>query len=93
MKLNTKSIDFTYFKSLSHSRFIIFLQFIDDAFGFDILDSTPDISDDLKRKIGERVTAKVEKDYARADELRDEILAQGIELLDGADKVIWKYKG
>ena len=70
-----------------------FLQFIDDAFGFDILDSAPDISDDLKRKISERVTAKVEKDYARADELRDEILAQGIELLDGADKVIWKYKG
>jgi len=69
-----------------------FLKFIDDAFGFGIAESTPNISDDLHRKINERVAAKAEKNYARADELRDEILAQGIELLDGADKVIWKYK-
>ena len=69
-----------------------FLKFIDEAFGFGILDSTPDISDDLKKKIAERVTAKQEKNYARADELRDGILAQGIELLDGADGVRWQYK-
>ena len=65
---------------------------IDDAFGFEIAASTPDISNDLKQKIAERVTAKAEKNYARADELRDEILAQGIELLDGADGVKWQYK-
>ena len=69
-----------------------FLRFVDEAFGFGIVESTPNISDDLRRKIDERVAAKAEKNYARADELRDEILAQGIELLDGADKVIWKYK-
>ena len=72
---------------------IKFLKFVDEAFGFGIAESTPIISDDLRRKIDERVAAKAEKNYARADELRDEILAQGIELLDGADKVIWKYKG
>ena len=70
-----------------------FLKFIDDAFGFEIAASTPDISEDLKKAIAARVAAKAEKNYARADELRDEILAQDIELLDGADKVIWKYKG
>lgn len=70
-----------------------FLKFVDEAFGLEIANSTQDISDELKGKISERVTAKVEKDYAKADALRDEIADAGIELLDSADGVKWQYRG
>lgn len=69
-----------------------FLKFVDEAFGLEIGKSTPDISDELKQKIIERTAAKESKEYATADKLRDEILAQGIELLDGADGVKWALK-
>lgn len=68
-----------------------FVKFLDDAFGLGILDSTPDISDDLKEKIAERAKAKNERDFAKADTLRDEIAREGIVLLDGVDGSIWQY--
>lgn len=67
-----------------------FLKFVDEAFGLAILDSTPDISGEIKAKITARVDAKASKDYALADKLRDEILEQGIELLDSADGIRWR---
>ena len=69
-----------------------FIEFIDDAFGLGIEESTPDISDELKEKIKERFEAKKNKDYAKADALRDEILQDKIVLLDGSEKTIWQYK-
>jgi cysteinyl-tRNA synthetase len=68
------------------------VKFIDDVFGLNIEESTPDISDELKEKIEERFKAKKAKDFAKADALRDEILADGITLLDGAEKSTWQYK-
>lgn len=68
-----------------------FVKFLDDAFGLGILDSTPDISDDLKEKIAERAKAKNERDFVKADTLRDEIAREGIVLLDGAEGSIWQY--
>ena len=68
-----------------------FVKFLDDAFGLGILDSTPDISDDLKEKIAERAKAKNERDFVKADTLRDEIAREGIALLDGVDGSIWQY--
>ena len=68
-----------------------FVKFLDDAFGLGILDSTPDISDDLKEKIAERAKAKNERDFVKADTLRDEIAREGIVLLDSVDGSIWQY--
>ena len=68
-----------------------FVNFLDDAFGLEIANSTPDISDSLKRKIVARVEAKKERDFAKADALRDEIAGEGIVLLDNADGSIWQY--
>lgn len=70
-----------------------FLKFLDDAFGFELAATTPDISDELKGKIAARVAAKAERDFATADRLRDEIADAGIELLDSATEVHWRYKG
>ena len=69
-----------------------FIQFVDDVFGLGILESTPDITKELKDKIIERFEAKKAKDFAKADALRDEILAENIVLLDGAEKSTWQYK-
>ena len=38
----------------------------------------------------ERQTAKLEKNFARADEIRDELAAQGIEIIDTPDGVKWR---
>jgi len=68
-----------------------FVEFLDDAFGLCIKETTPDISDELKAKIAERFEAKKERDFAKADALRSEILKQGIVLLDNAESSIWQY--
>lgn len=68
-----------------------FVQFLDEIFGLGIAESTPDISKELKAKIAERVKAKKAKDFAKADQLRDEIAKDGIMLLDSADGTIWQY--
>ena len=68
-----------------------FVKFLDDAFGLNIAESTPDISDGLKAKIKERFEAKQARDFAKADKLRDEIAEEGITLLDNAEGSTWQY--
>ena len=68
-----------------------FIEFLDNVFGLKIGETTPDISDELKQKITDRSEAKNAKDYAKADTLRNEILDEGIVLLDSADGAIWQY--
>ncbi len=68
-----------------------FIKFLDQAFGLNIEETTPDISEELKRKIAERFEAKKVRDFAKADVLRGEIAKEGIVLLDGADGSIWQY--
>ena len=68
-----------------------FVKFLDDAFGLKLAETTPDITGGLKKKITERDAAKKARDFAKADALRDEITAEGIVLLDGAEGAIWQY--
>lgn len=69
-----------------------FVEFLDEAFGLKLAESTPDISDELKAKITERKQAKTERDFAKSDALRDEIAKAGIKLLDGANEMLWQYE-
>lgn len=54
---------------------------------------TAELSDDDTQKIEklvlERTAAKSTKDFARADEIRDELLAMGVEIKDTRDGVTW----
>jgi len=62
---------------------------------FDVLrpSATSGISDsDVDAKIAERAAAKKAKDFARADQIRDELLAQGIILEDTKAGIRWKRK-
>lgn len=47
---------------------------------------------DIEALIEERQAAKLAKNYARADEVRDELLAQGVVLEDSREGTKWKRK-
>ena len=52
-----------------------------------------DISEDLiLKKIAARTSAKQKGDFKLADQIRDELLNNGVIILDQKDKTIWKYK-
>ena len=67
------------------------LETIDSLLGLKLLETTPDVSDDIKRLIIERSRAREEKDYARSDEIRDELIKNGIAVRDTASGSIWEY--
>ena len=69
-----------------------FVKFLDEAFGLDLLESTPDISVENKERIAARAKAKEMKDYALADKIRDDLSREGIEVLDGKEGTSWRYK-
>lgn len=68
-----------------------FLETIDDVLGLQLIDSTKDITDDIKRTIIERERARESKDWQKADELRSTIEKSGITVRDTAHGSIWEY--
>ena len=40
--------------------------------------------------VAERVAARAAKDFKRADEVRDQLLALGIQIMDGANGTLWR---
>ena len=50
-------------------------------------------AEDIERKIAERTAARKAKDFARADAIRDELRAKGVELMDGSGGTTWKVVG
>ncbi len=68
-----------------------FLEHIDSLLGLRLIESTPDISDELKQQIIERTRARENKDWQRSDELRDSLLAEHIVLRDTPTHVLWEY--
>ncbi len=66
----------------------------DKVFSLDLLkkeEKKSHLSDDyIKSKIEERKKAKERKDYARADAIRDELLNEGIKLVDTPNGVVYE---
>jgi cysteinyl-tRNA synthetase len=77
--------------SIHQHALVSFLETIDQLYGLKLLDTTPDISDDSKRLILERTRARENKDYARSDEIRDELAKSGIAVRDTASGPVWEY--
>jgi cysteinyl-tRNA synthetase len=46
----------------------------------------------IAARIAERLAARKERNFARADQIRDELAAQGVLLLDGPEGTGWKLK-
>ena len=79
-------------EKLNCQNLIELLEFIDDLLGLNLLGSTPDIPDEIKQKIIERNAARAEKDWAKSDKIRDELLSKNIVLRDTPKKSFWEYK-
>jgi cysteinyl-tRNA synthetase len=65
-----------------------FLQYVDQVFGLE-LSKVQDISEDAKASIAARDKARHDKDWAKSDEIRDALQAQGILLRDTPHGAIW----
>ncbi len=63
------------------------LQSIDQLLGISLFND--DISDEQKTLILRRETVRESKDWAKSDELRDQLLGQGLELRDTPNGTIW----
>lgn len=68
-----------------------FLKTVDALLGLALIDSTPDISDELRQRIIQRQQARDAKDWAASDRLRHELEESGVLIRDTADGTIWEY--
>ena len=85
--INTELDENTPLDVLNHAKklfddFVLIFGVIEDE------DESLDV--DIENMIRERELARKNKDYKRADEIRDELKAKGIELKDTKDGVVWQ---
>ena len=67
------------------------LETIDSLLGLQLIDTTPDLLDDVKKLIIDRQRARDEKDWETSDALRAEIEKSGVTVRDTAFGPIWEY--
>lgn len=91
-------IDEAFDAVLSHSlgnvhrhAFINLLESIDELLGLELINTTPDISDEDKRLILERSRAREGGDYKKSDQIRDQLEKSSIGIRDTATGTVWKY--
>ena len=65
---------------------------LSDILGLIVDVQDEDLDAEIERKIEERQAARKAKDFAKADAIRDELLAEGIVLKDTRDGVRWERK-
>ena len=78
--------------NINRQSFLDLLETIDSILGLQLIDRTPDISDDIKRLILERNQARLQKDWKKSDKLRDQLLKQNIVMRDTDHGSIWEYR-
>lgn len=69
-------------------RFQAFLEALDGLYGLE-LSSRPDISDDQKQLVVDREKAREAQDWTKSDQVRDQLLEQGIGVRDTPKGSIW----
>lgn len=68
-----------------------FVETVDEVLGLNLIDSTPDITEEQKRLIINRRHARQEKDWEESDRIRDELAKSGISIKDTSSSTIWQY--
>ncbi len=64
---------------------------VDELFGLRLIEDSPKISEETQALVLEREKARAEKDFAKADEIRDKLAEKGITVKDTADGPIWQF--
>ncbi len=78
--------------SVDQKSFAELLVFIDDLLGLELIKTTADISDEAKQLIQQRKSARQNKDYAKSDQLREELDQLNIAIDDSTNNSFWHYK-
>lgn len=68
-----------------------FWRYIDELFGLSLFDDAPTLTDEQKKLIEERATARARRDFTRSDELRSKLADQDISISDTTDGQVWSY--
>ncbi len=74
-----------------HDLLAHFLEYVDALLGLQLIDSTPDISDEQKQLIIERRHARDNKDWHKSDIIRDKLLGANIALSDTPHRTLWYW--
>lgn len=64
---------------------------VDELFGLELIKDSPNLNDIASSKIAEREAARKEKNYQKADQIRDELKSRGIAIEDTPSGPIWQY--
>lgn len=68
-----------------------FWQKIDESLGLDLITDSPDMNDKAKDILAKRDIARTNRDYAKSDQLRDELKKFNLTVLDTPRGQIWQY--
>lgn len=66
-------------------------QFIDELFGLNLINDSPKIDAETEKLIEERSAARTAKDWAKSDEIRDQLATKNIAIKDSAAGPVWQY--
>lgn len=85
------TLDGRSLESIHRQGLVDLLETIDELLGLQLMASTPDISDDSKRLIIERQRARDNKDWAKSDELREQLSSAGVSVNDTPSGTVWSH--
>lgn len=84
-----EAFDQLTYDNLSYFALDNLLRFIDDYFGLRIREAIPDITNEQKKQIEKRLIAKAERNFELADQIRESLSHENIQLNDLSDRTIW----
>ncbi len=77
--------------TIHRASLVSFLELIDELFGLDLLQSTPDIADETKQLLIQRIHARQQKDWRTSDSIRDKLTELNLIVKDTPSGAIWQY--
>jgi len=78
-------------ENINRNAFIHLLETIDNLLGLQLVEKTPDISDEAKQIILARNQARIQKDWSKSDKLRNQLTKLDIVIRDNNSESIWEY--
>lgn len=76
---------------IDRSSLVQLLESVDSLLGLELIKSSPDISDESKQIILQRSQARMQKDWKKSDELRNQLAYEKIIIRDSVSDSIWEY--
>lgn len=66
-------------------------QKIDQLFGLRLIEDSPNLANEIREMLDAREDARLKKDYAESDRIRDELASHNITIKDTPQGQIWQY--